>query len=232
MESHPSKSSVTQTILVALVLFAILVTSVFVAYEWSKKRSATVVLPGGITYLGPSSTPTAITNQPSNQNQHQSPTTVTIPADAQWIEHKGSIYPYSFLYPSTLRIGVFPGDPFDSVTFFLENISTGNELFLRVENLETTPEAKQYAKLPKIEYVKNWWKQYNSWKGIGAIEPFTNSKGLKGFKVKYVDQNGQTPMQHVFLEVPNKPTYIIWMANKYFSDDIFNRIVDSVQWKQ
>lgn len=178
--------------------FAVLCGMVILAYLYSRPREGSIVLPGGITYLGPS------------------------PTQTPWATQTGKKFSYSFLYPSSLSLGVFPDDPFDAVTIFWQDTNPQENLLLRVE---TIPEPKQ----PKKDYVFSWWKQYN-WKGVAGISEFTNGKGLKGYRAKYIDASGKSPYDQVFLEVPGRPELLIWLSGKMVGPAVFDKIVESVSW--
>lgn len=183
------------------VITAFLFALVFWSYASAKNKPGTVVLPGGITYLGPS------------------PSTPSTPSTPTWSSRTGTIYPYSFDYPSSMNLGVFPNDPSDAVTAFIEGTDSGSNIFFRIETLKESPEA----------YAKNWWKQYN-WKGVSKVSAFTNSKGLKGYRATYLDQNDKTPYDHVFFEIPGKKDRIIWLSGRLFSKEDFDTLIDSVNW--
>lgn len=210
-----------QTILIALGAFAILILVTLVSFRYAKGQPVSIVLPNGLTYTGPAS-PTPVAYQPPNSF-------IPVPTDTQWKEQKGLIFPYSFSYPLTLSLGVFPGDPFDSVTIFWNNTNPQENLLLRVEDLNKNADMKQYVNKPKKEYVNVWWKQY-TWKGIESITEFSNSKELKGYRAKFKDTSGKTPYDNIFFEVPNKPNLVIWMSTKLLSPDVFDKIADSVSW--
>src|SRR3989344_3894246 len=211
-------------LIVAVVLFFILISITYGAFRHAKSRTGTIVLPGGITYLGPS--PASDKGQPTSTPSEKIP----VPTDVTWATQIGKKFPYSFLYPSSLSIGVFPGDPFDGVTVFWGNTNPQENIFLRVENLKESSESAKYTKLQKKEYVSAWWKQYN-WSGIGDIKEFTNSHGMKGYRAKYLDGSGVSPFENVFFEVPAHPELVIWMRGKLFPDDVFDKMLDSVAWK-
>lgn len=203
--------------------FFILTGIVFLAYQYSKPRTGAIVLPGGVTYLGPSPTDAKSDKQKAISDN------IPIPADAAWTTQTGKKYPYSFLYPSTLSLGVFPDDPFDAVTIFWGDTNPQENLLLRVENLKEMNGKAGYVKKPKKDYVLDWWKDY-TWKGVADIMEFTNSKGLKGYRAKYIDTSGSSPFDHVFLEVPGQPELVIWLSGKMLPKEMFDRIVDSVTW--
>ena len=210
---------------VGVSIFLILVIGFAVTY--ARSQNGTVVLPGGITYLGPTPTPTpAQVEKFGNVMGGQIP----IPDNATWVEYKGKMLPYTFNYPNTISLGVFPNDPYDSVTIFYNGTDSQGNLFFRVENL-TQLQKESFVSKPKIEYVKQWWKDY-SWSEVASVTPFTNSKGLIGYRAKYIDSKGQTPYDHVFFEVPNNKNLIIWISGKLFSQIVFDKLVDSIGWSK
>lgn len=190
------------------------------SFQYAKNRPSTIVLPAGNTYLGPSISPLPPPAQPDR---------ITIPPNDELVIQKGKIFPFSFSYPKSLSLGVFPGDLFDSVTIFWGNTNPQENLLFRVEKLKDIPNARPYLNRPKIEYARDWWKQYN-WKGVDTVVQFTNAKGLIGYRAKYKDATGEVPFDHVFFEVPKRPELIIWMSGKLLDQSTFDKIVDSVSW--
>lgn len=197
-------------------VFLLLTGIVLIAYQYSRPRGGVIVLPGGVTYLGPS--PTKATSEK-----------VPIPADVSWATQTGKKYPYSFSYPTTLSLGFFPSDPFDAVTIFWGKTNPQENLLLRVENLKEIKGKEAYIKKSKKDYALDWWKDY-SWKGISDIAEFTNSRGLKGYRAKYLDASGSAPFDHIFFEVPGRPELVVWMTSKLLQPEVFDKIVDSLQW--
>lgn len=204
----PEKESKT-TLFFAGLLTVGLTILVIISFQRAKSRTGTIVLPGGITYLGP-------TNKPQ-------PTVA-------WQEQQGKIYPYTFSYPSSLNLGVFPGDPYDSVTVFLPNSDAQKNLFFRVENL--AKDAPEYTGKSKLEYAQNWWKAYNLWTGVESVTAFTNSQGLKGYRTRYQLADKTVPYEHVFLEVPKRSDLLIWVSGALFSQEVFDKLVDSISWQK
>jgi hypothetical protein len=176
------------------------------------------VLPGGISYLGPSTTPAPKATATGK---------IPVPDSATWATWKGQRYSYSFSYPSSLSLGFFPNDPFDAVTIFWNNTNPQENLLVRVENLSADPNNKQYVNKSKRIYVENWWKQY-AFTGVVSVEEFTTKEGLKAYRAGFKDQTGNVPYEQVFLEVPNKPELVIWMSQKLLEKSTFDRIVDSL----
>lgn len=191
-------------------LFILLTGLTYVAFLSAKNRTPNIVLPGGVTYLGPSPTQQATSDK------------IQIADNAKWTTQIGKKYPYSFLFPETLSLGVFPNDPFDAVGIYWNNLDASANLLLRVETISQGVGVKEYA--------TTWWKQY-SWKGVADVLEFTNKNGLKGYRAKYINEKGETPYDNVFIEVPGRRDLVIWMASGLLEPAIFDKIVDSVSWK-
>lgn len=202
------------------------------AFFSAKNRTGTIVLPGGITYLGP--TPTKKIEKSKQIIEGKIP----IPADTKWAEKKGAIFPYSFSYPESLSLGIFPNDPHDAVTIFYDGTDSNANIFFRVENLTTLKKTQYVGKTE--EYANHWWKDYG-WKGVTSVSEFTNDNGLKGYRAAYINDQNKTPYDHVFFEIPASPNanqggpdrndLIIWLSGKLFSKEDFDKLVESVDWK-
>jgi hypothetical protein len=215
-----------KALLPALGISAVLIIIVLFAIQYAKTKPSSIVLPGGITYLGPSPT-----QAPANSGKtfgNVLAGQIPIPENATWETYKGKQLPYAFSYPTTIQLGVFPNDPYDSVTVFYNGTESQSNLFFRVEDLNKLNKAS-FIKQEKIEYANSWWKDYN-WTGVASVTPFTNKEGLVGYRAKYKDASGNTPYDHVFFEVPNRPDLIIWITGKLFTQTVFDRLVDSVSW--
>ena len=218
MDSPPTSRMLIPAMVISAVLFA----GAFMAFKSSQSQPGTIVLPGGITYLGP--TPTTKPPAPLVIDGK-----IPVPADATWTERNGALFPYSFSYPETLSLGVFPDDPFDAVTVFYPGTDSNANIFFRVDTL-TKLNKKQFIGKPS-EYANTWWKEY-AWKGVTSVTAFTNSRGLSGYRAKYKNEQGVTPYDHVFFEVPGSPDLIIWLSGRIFTPETFDRLVDSVSWKK
>lgn len=217
------RSSEKQVIIPAAIISAVLFIGVFFSYVSARQKTGTVVLPGGITYLGP--TPTAT---PTSGDTSGTEGKIQIPAGTTWKERTGATFPYAFMYPETLALGVFPNDPYDAITVFHQGTDANANIFFRIENL-TTLKKEQYIGNP-MEYASTWWQDY-AWEGAENVRAFTNSSGLKGYRATYRNSQGKTPYDHVFFEVPGKPHLIIWMSGRLFEPLVFDRMVDSVSWQ-
>jgi len=221
MDNQPNPRVVLSAIIVSLVLF----TGVFVAFRSAQNRPGTIVLPGGITYLGP--TPTT-TQQKNITKQLTTEIKIPVPKDAKWVKWKGQALPYAFLYPDSLSLGFFPEDPYDSVTIFYADTDPNTNIFFRVEDLVLLHKSEYKGKTK--DYANNWWKDY-LWNGASSIVSFTNSNGLQGYRAKYIDQSGNTPYDHVFFSIPENNTQIIWISGRLFPQEVFDKIIDSVTWE-
>lgn len=218
-ETTGMPKNISTVIVVVITSVVILTAGVIGAYSYAKRRTGTIVLPAGVTYLGPS----AQSASPAASKPDVSPA-------SQWVSTSGKIFPYAFLYPNSLSLGVFPNDPFDSVTLFWGTTNPQENIFFRVENLADMPDFKEFINKPKIEYVRVWYKPYNIWKGVSEIIEFTNAKGLRGYRAKYRDTAGQIPFDNVFFEAPESRNLMIWLSGRLFDQSDFDRIVDSVSW--
>jgi hypothetical protein len=217
-EIHP------KTLVPAIVVAGIILAFVVIAYQWSKSRPSSIVLPGGITYLGP--TPTVLIPQPT---QKPFDGKIAVEPNATWAERKGKIFPYTFLFPGSIALGEFPSDPYDSVTLFYPGTDANSNIFFRVEDLNKLNK-KQYVGNLK-SYAQDWWKDYN-WTGVASISALTTQKGLSGYRASYTDSKGETSYDHVFLAVPNRADLVIWASQKLFSTSVFNRFVESISWNR
>lgn len=212
--------------LIAVVAVVVLTGITIGAYNYAKKRSSTVVLPGGTTYLGPSQEQAAAPPQ-----ANPGPSKFTIDPNTPWKTVSGNYYPFSFSYPETLVLVIFPNDKTDSVAVSFNNIPAQQNLIFRAVDINIIePDLKEYINKPKIEYVKNWWKQYSGLKGAKSIDQFVNAKGMTGYKALYITQGGDTPNMDVFFEIPNKPNMMIWFSRSILDQTVFDRIIDSFYW--
>jgi len=220
MDTEPDPRIILPVLLISAMLFA----GVYWAYNSAKSHQGSIVLPGGITYLGPSPTPTPRISSRTSTNIH-----IPVPSGTAWVERRGQSLSYSFLYPESLSLGVFPNDPYDSITVFYENTDANANIFFRVDNL-TALKKTEYIGKP-MEYAQNWWRDY-AWSGVSNVTKFTNKQGLTGFRATYTSSDNTTPYDHVFFEIPDRDDLIIWISGKLFEPAVFDRMVDSVSWKK
>jgi len=186
-------------------------------YMSAAKFPGTIVIPAGNTYLGPNSpaqnTPTSLTAS--------APTVFTASADIPWHEVQGHLYPYTMSVPTTLTLTTFKNDKYDLYAIVWNNIDPSSNVLIGVDT----------TKAPLIDYVRGWWQQFSSLKGVAEIVPMTNSKGLKGYRAKYFNTAGATPNVDIFLSPPRAPQYVIHLSNGTLDPAMFDKIVDSVNWK-
>jgi hypothetical protein len=214
-----------KVIVIALIAVGILTAITIGAYQYAKKRSGVVVLPGGTTYLGPSTAPT----QPP---QPQNPGKFTADETVEWVEFKGKNQPFSFSYPKTLQLTTFPNDITESIGIGWNNVPPQNNIFFRISDInKVEPNMAKYINQPKIEYVKHWWEQYTGGlKGVKTVTAFTNSKGMVGYKAKYLNHADQTPNDDVFFEVPGRKDLMVRFGNGVLDGAVFDKIIDSFFW--
>lgn len=221
MEEEQDKVDFTKLAIATIVGVIILGGSVYAAYRYSQRQRGDIVLPGGVTYLGPTTIPN-VTSPPT------APLRFTAASDVNWKTQSGNLYPYSFSYPETLPLVVFPGDTTDSIAIAWGNISPQQNILLNMEFIDQR-DPKLVAQ-PKIEYVKNWYKFFSGLKGVSKVEPFTNTNGLKGYKASYINYADASPNIDVFFEIPANNTTLIHLANGILDPNIFDRIIDSLKW--
>ncbi len=166
----------------------------------------------------------------TNQTQPVNPNQFSVASDIPWHTVKGNIYPYSFSVPNTLKLVTFPNDTYDIYAIDWKGQSPSSNVLVGVDNLKNSSSRSQYISESKINYVRDWWRQFGL-KGVSSITQFTNSKGLKGYRAKYIDNSGLTPNDDVFFEIPDHPEYIIHLASGVLAPAVFDKIIDSVSWQ-
>lgn len=201
--------------------FLMLLGVVFLAYLYSRPRSGTIVLPGGITYLGQSPSATPIP---------AAAILFTADASAPWTTIKSAKYAYTFSIPETLTLTPFLTEEFDAYAITWNNVPKEANVLIGVENLASDEKKAGYVQKSKKDYIESFWsKQYNL-TGVKTLLPFANTKGLKGYKVKFQTVNGVSPFDDVFLEIPKKPNLLIHLSNAILDPTVFDKIADSVGW--
>lgn len=207
--------------IVAVVAVAILTGITILAYQYAKGRSSTTVLPGGTTYLGPGQENQQNTPPPAQASKFN------VDASTPWQVYKGKKYNFSFSYPTTLPIVVFPNDITDSVAISWNNVPPQNNIMVRVNDIRNTePKMIQYIGDPQA-YVNNWWKQWSGLKGVKEVTTFTNSKGMTGYRAVYINTADQTPNENVFFTVPGRTDLMVMFANGSLEKTVFDKIIDS-----
>jgi hypothetical protein len=200
---------------VAVSITAVLVILVLLHYRAISGRPGTLVIPAGNTYLGP--------NTPNFQTQPKADQPL---AETPWKTFHGRIYPYTFSAPEDLKLKTFPNDVYDIYAIDCCGVDPGANVLVGVDHL------KNNINQSLLAYVQNWWHQFSGLKSVTSIDPFTNSKGLKGYKAKFVNSAGETPNLDVFFEVPGHPEYVIHMASGTLDTDTFAKIIDTVSWEK
>lgn len=192
-----------------------------VAYvSFQRIRKQETAQESGATYLGPS-------------NEQQTPTAplrFTISPTTPWREYQGKVFPYTLSYPDTLSLVVFTNDPTDSVAVSWGNIPPQLNVILQIDDVAKNPTMQQYVGRPR-EYVSNWWRQYSGLQDVATVTEFTNSNGLRGFRAKYVNNAGVAPNDNVFFAIPNRQDIMVMFANGILDPSVFDRILDSFNWK-
>ncbi len=205
------------------VVFLLIV--IFVWNSWTVKRNSKVVLHSGVTYTGP--TPEGQQNAPATT----APNKFTVDQNTKWKIVSGMLYPYSFEAPENLELVRFNNDPYDIFAISWNGQRPDSNVLIGVDNLSNKDNLKQYINQSKQTYVENWWKQIGSLSGVSSITPFTNSKGMKGYRAKFLLQGGSpAPYEDIFFETSKKKDVVIHMANSVLEDKVFERIVDTVSW--
>jgi len=175
----------------------------------------------GSTYLGPS----------NEQKTPTAPLRFTISPTTKWKDYRGKIYPYTFAYPDTLSLVVFTNDPTDSVAISWGNIPAQLNVLIHVDDVSKNQTMQQYLGKPR-EYVNNWWRQYSGLQGVASVSEFTNANGLRGYRAKYLNNAGETPNDNVFFAVSNRQNLMVMFANGVLDPSVFDRILDSFDWKE
>lgn len=214
--------NIKKMIVVTVIAIVVLGLTIYAAYLYSVRQSSNIILPGGITYLGPTTSPIV-----------EEITKETVPkfsaaSDVAWKTWVGRIYPYEFSYPETLPLVIFPGDQTDSVAIAWNNIDPRVNILINMEFMQKRD--PQMKGKPAIEFVQNWYKYFSGLQGVASIEKITTVTGLKGYKAKYINAAGQTPNTDVFYEIPAKPNMLLRLASGILSEEIFNRMADSIRW--
>ena len=216
------KKELKKILLVSFIAFLILIVSVYLAYLRAKTYTSYVILPGGTgAYYG----------ETYGKQQQYEPSVTKFFADPKttWATQKGTIFPYAFSYPTSMKLGIFPGDPHDPVTIFWEKTNSQVTIFFRVELLDTD-QLRTYIKLPKRQFVENWYKQYG-YRGVASYTEITNKQGLKGYRVSYADTSGNASTYHFFFEVPGRSDIMLWMSSDIIDWSVFERMVESLTWE-
>ena len=196
-------SSYKKVIAIAVAITVVGIILVLVHYQQISGRQGTIIIPAGNTYLGP--TPTQA------------------PDSGQWQTVKGHIYPYTMSVPGSIALTTFPNDPYDM--YAISGRNPESNVLIGIDTKADPSETKS-------AYIQSWRKQFSILTGVKSIDPFTNSKGLKGYKVKFLNAGGEAPGLDIFFEVPDKPQYVIHLSSGTLDPAVFDKIVDSVGWEK
>jgi hypothetical protein len=236
MESMKQHALSNVSIFALFLSISILVSSLmYLSYHLSNTNKGSVAIPAGKTYLGPPEVVPGWTDfsapQPTKEPEPQQ-TIFTADAKTPWNIWKGKTFPYQFSYPDTLTLTGFPNDPMDSAGISWGGRKPQENILINVIDLSTNKTFEPYIKKSKQEFVSNWWKQFSGLTGVSPITDFTNKKGLKGYKARFINSAGQTPNLDVFFEVPKNPNLIIRIANGILDPTLFDAIVETVSWEK
>lgn len=241
-EGQGQLSSTVNIMIASAVVFFLAIAAIFFQHNLAFQKQGTIVLPAGGTYLGPNGQPKetpaqAVATTPVETKATPAAASAkegkfTVPADAAWVIVRGNAHPYAFLAPKALTLVTFPNDKYDIYAIEWNNLTPQSNVLIGVDDMNFSNNLKKYINVSKKTYVEDWWKQFGGLKGVFSITEFTNSKGLKGYKAKYLNQANQTPNDDVFFEIPNHPELVMHLANGVLDDAVFDRIVDSVSWDE
>lgn len=237
METRREISTRTHYVLVLILCFSVsilLSSLIYLSYHLTNTNKGTIAIPAGKTYLGPPEVQPSWTNfspQTTPTNTPSPQTLFTAKVNTPWKTWKGSVFSYQFSYPETLPLIGFPKDPMDSVGISWSGKKPQENILINVIDLSKNKNFEPYVKKPKKEFVSVWWKQFSGLTGTTPIVEFTNKKGLKGYKTRFINAAGQTPNLDVFFEVPKNPELMIRIANGVLDPTLFDTIVESVEWK-
>jgi len=220
MEEQPDFKKIIIGLAMGVVVLGLVV---YAGYLYAQKYGAKITLPGGRTFLGEEAAETGeLTNPPT------APVRFTAGPDVSWQEYKGQIYDYTFSYPETLQLAVFPDDSSDSVAIQWGNISPRSNILLNIENIPD----RDPTYIGKVEeYARNWWKFFSGLTGLKSLEKIYTTSGLTGYKAIYINTAGQSPNVDIFFEVPADPNKALHIANGVLDPAIFDRIVDSLSFE-
>lgn len=210
MEQKPDFKKIILGILVGSLGLAAII---YGGYRYSQKNSQ-IALPISSDYAGQSGNPPT------------APLIFTATAETSWTTLKGLFYPYSLSAPETLTLERF-SDPIDSLGISWGNLDPKLNLLLNIEQVKKN--APQYVGKPK-DYVQNWWKSFSGLAGVKSVERFVNTNGLVGYKAAYLTPKNEVPNMNVFFEVPQDSSIMIHLANGILDPEIFNRIVDNLNY--
>lgn len=203
----------------------------YLSYQLANTNKGSIAIPAGNTYLGPSEIkPTPVVTTPTvSQIRNNKFTADPKTPRTTWT---GKKFPYQFSYPTSLPLATFPSDPSDSVGVTWNGLKPEEHILINIVDLSKNKALTPFIKDPKDLMVNAWWRQFSGLTGLTPIVEFTNSKGLKGYKTRFINAKGETPNLDIFFEVPAHPELVIRVANGVLDDRVFDEIVDSVSWQK
>jgi len=230
--SKKHSQKILSIIILMLSLSFFLSSLVFLSYYLRHTNNGSIAIPAGKTYLGPPEVVPDWTNfsEPKPTEPPKANGPFTADASTPWKIWKANTFPYQFSYPETLTLAGFPNDPSDSVGISWGGRKPTENILVSVIDLSKNPVFDPYITKPKKEFVNSWWKQFSGLTGVSPITEFTNKKGLKGYKARFINMKGETPNLDVFFEVPKNPNLVIRIANGILDPTVFDTIVESVSW--
>lgn len=221
-EEAVSKSSVVGINLFILVVFLLVIGGIY--FFVSKKNKGQQVFPAGINYVSPKG------------NEAQKPVLLydfaKLAESSDWLTYNGKLFPYSFQYPKAFTPITYPGDKSDAVAFKVSTLPPEQSLFLTMEIISNR-DKKLVGK--QEEFVNNYWKFFSGLKGLNKIEPFTNEKGLTGYKATYVIKgtNAITSDYYFFIIEGNNDNLLhIGDIFPTVGKALFNRMINSLEYKK
>lgn len=209
------KNSLAVASLAVLILFLLLIGGVY--YWVSNKTKGTVIFPNGINYLGPSTT---LTPEPTID-------LAKIGQSGQWIKISGRHFKFDIAYPAELQVTAFIDDPTDKLAWVTGIKPPQENVFASVETMSEL--GPTYVGQP-VAFIQNYWKKFNGLSGIQSVRPITNQKGLKGFEAIFMTKTPGVTVVNYFFPVPNDNDHILQVLNGILPANIFNSIVNSVEF--
>ncbi len=211
--------------LISVIILVVFLAVVFFLYNWvSKKSKGQVVYPAGINYTGNQSNQVA----PSQKPQYDYAKLAT---SSDWPTFTSSKGQYTFKYPKGMIPLIFPGDTNDSVSFDVADVPAQVNLMALVETVSNY-DPKMVGK--QEEFVTNYWKYFGGLKASQNTAPFTNEKGLKGYKVNYVTKANVVTSDNYFFFMPGNDDKVLHVNNVFPADGqaVFTRLLDSLDFKK
>ncbi len=189
---------------------------VYAGYQYSVKKQGAISLPRGDTYLG----------KDQKDIPPNAPQRFTVDPTTPWIVYDNPNGKFSFNYPETLTLLVFPGDINESVAFSWGNIPAQRNIIANLIPYKERPD--EFKDYDLKEFVENYYKLFGGLTNLKSSEEFINSNGLKGHKAYYINTAGQTPVLDIFFEIPGSKD-LLHFANGTLDPKVFDRMVDSAK---